>query len=182
MGTSEGVAVEVKTYTLQEIRMKMNATRAEIAMRLGITVATYQKYERENYLPVKYRWLLCNYANIRPEQLSTERQPHRMYNGQLTKPLPFDLASLRVEFHYTKSTIMQEVGVSRYIYDNAERTNSVPPQYYEDFMLFYHKHGRQRPTVELLRAQIDKLTMHVQSLEKEIHQLKGVLANGQESN
>ena len=60
--------MDVKTYTLQEIRMKMNATRAEIAMRLGITVATYQKYERENYLPVKYRWLLCNYANIRPEQ------------------------------------------------------------------------------------------------------------------
>ena len=167
-------------YTLQELRMRKNVSKEDVATVMGLSMSTYRNYEGANYIPYKYLPALCRYFGVATQDINTKRQQRRLYNGKLTKPLPFDLASLRVEFHYTKSTIMQEVGVSRYIYDNAERTNSVPPQYYEDFMLFYHKHGRQRPTVELLQAQIDKLTMHVQLLEKEINQLKGDIVNGQE--
>lgn len=158
--------------TLQQLRMWANVSKAEVAKQMGISLATYRNYEQANYIPPKYLPTLCAYFGINVSDIDRTRKPRHMYDGRLTKALPFDLAAFRNEFGFTKSIIMQEVGVSRHIYDNAERTNATAPEYYDDFVSFFQRHGQQRPTVESLQAQIDKLISHCDALEQRIQQLE----------
>lgn len=158
--------------TLQQLRMWANVSKAEVAKQMGISLATYRNYEQANYIPPKYLPTLCAYFGIDVSDIDRTRKPRHMYDGRLTKALPFDLAAFRNEFGFTKSIIMQEVGVSRHIYDNAERTNATAPEFYDDFVSFFQRHGQQRPTVESLQAQIDKLISHCDALEQRIQQLE----------
>ena len=158
--------------TLQQLRMWANVSKAEVAKQMGISLATYRNYEQANYIPPKYLPTLCTYYGISVSDIDRTRKPRHMYDGRLTKALPFDLAAFRNEFGFTKSIIMQEVGVSRHIYDNAERTNATAPEFYDDFVSFFQRHGQQRPTVEALQAQIDKLISHCDALEQRIQQLE----------
>lgn len=152
--------------------MWANVSKAEVAKQMGISLATYRNYEQANYIPPKYLPTLCAYFGINVSDIDRTRKPRHMYDGRLTKALPFDLAAFRNEFGFTKSIIMQEVGVSRHIYDNAERTNATAPEFYDDFVSFFQRHGQQRPTVESLQAQIDRLISHCDALEQRIQQLE----------
>ena len=152
--------------------MWANVSKAEVAKQMGISLATYRNYEQANYIPPKYLPTLCAYFGIDVSDIDRTRKPRHMYDGRLTKALPFDLAAFRNEFGFTKSIIMQEVGVSRHIYDNAERTNATAPEFYDDFVSFFQRHGQQRPTVESLQAQIDKLISHCDAFEQRIQQLE----------
>lgn len=154
--------------TLQQLRMWANVSKAEVAKQMGISLATYRNYEQANYIPPKYLPVLCAYYGIDVSDIDRTRRPRHMYDGRLTKALPFDLAAFRNEFGFTKSIIMQEVGVSRHIYDNAERTNATAPEFYDDFVSFFQRHGQQRPTVESLQEQLNKLLAHCATLEQRI--------------
>lgn len=152
--------------------MWANVSKAEVAKQMELSLATYRNYEQANYIPPKYLPVLCAYYGIDVSDIDRTRRPRHMYDGRLTKALPFDLAAFRNEFGFTKSIIMQEVGISRHIYDNAERTNATAPEFYDDFVSFFQRHGQQRPTVESLQAQIDKLISHCDALEQRIQQLE----------
>ena len=139
---------------------------------MELSPATYRNYEQANYIPPKYLPTLCAYYGIDVSDIDRTRKPRHTYDGRMTKMLPFDLAAFRNEFGFTKSIIMQEVGVSRHIYDNVERTNATPPEFYDDFVSFFQRHGQQRPTVESLQAQIDTLVARCAALEQRIEQLE----------
>lgn len=152
--------------------MWANVSKAEVAKQMELSLATYRNYEQANYIPPKYLPVLCAYYGIDVSDIDRTRRPRHMYDGRLTKALPFDLAAFRNEFGFTKSIIMQEVGISRHIYDNAERTNATAPEFYDDFVSFFKRHGQQRPTVESLQAQIDTLVARCVALEQRIEQLE----------
>ena len=158
--------------TLQQLRMWANVSKAEAAKQMGLSIATYRNYEQANYIPPKYISKLCAFYNINLTDIDRTRKPRNMYNGRLAKMLPFDLAAFRNEFGFTKSIIMQETGVSRHIYDVIERTNTTAPEYYDDFVTFFERYGQQRPSVETLQAQIDKLVARCETLEKRIDYLE----------
>jgi hypothetical protein len=152
--------------------MWANVSKAEVAKQMELSPATYRNYEQANYIPPKYLPTLCAYYGIDVSDIDRTRKPRHTYDGRMTKMLPFDLAAFRNEFGFTKSIIMQEVGVSRHIYDNVERTNATPPEFYDDFVSFFQRHGQQRPTVESLQAQIDTLVARCAALEQRIEQLE----------
>lgn len=158
--------------TLQQLRMWANVSKAEVAKQMELSLATYRNYEQANYIPPKYLPTLCAYYGIDVSDIDRTRKPRHTYDGRMTKMLPFDLAAFRNEFGFTKSIIMQEVGVSRHIYDNVERTNATPPEFYDDFVSFFQRHGQQRPTVESLQEQLNKLLAHCATLEQRIEQLE----------
>ena len=156
----------MQKYTLQELRMRKNVSKEEVSTVMGISMSSYRNYEGANYIPYKYLQVLCNYFGVTTSEINMKRQSRGLYNGKLTKPLPFDLASLRATFNYTKSTIMDEVGIGRWVYDNVEQTNATPPEFYDAFIQFYEKHGKPISTLESLQAQIDALTTRIYELEK----------------
>lgn len=156
-------------YTLQELRMRKNVSKEDVATVMGLSMSTYRNYEGANYIPYKYLPALCRYFGVATQDINTKRQQRRLYNGKLTKPLPFDLASLRSEFNYTKSTIMDEVGIGRWVYNNVEQTNATPPEFYDAFVRFYERHGKPISTIETLQNQVDALTKRVQALEQLLH-------------